>query len=138
MTLRKGLNKPTTSLHAKRTQSPASSTMMPPTSRSLWYRSLRFLSTKAARPFNILGVQQIAIGCASKSPLDKLWKTVFGLHASSTHRIERENVVEDILQLGPTPFTVEVDLMVPIDAEKSPKVRIAKRCSLSSEPVSFF
>lgn len=37
-------------------------------------------------------------------------------------KIESENVEEDILQLGPEPYSVEVDLMTPIDPEKSPKV----------------
>lgn len=37
-------------------------------------------------------------------------------------RLEKENVEEDIVQLGPKPFSVEIDLMSPIDPEKSPKV----------------
>ena len=36
--------------------------------------------------------------------------------------MEGENVDEDILALGPSPFEVEVDLMTPIDPEGSPKV----------------
>ena len=58
--------------------------------------------------------------------MDALWKDVFGLEASATKRLEKENVEEDIVKLGPknqnSVFEVELDLMTPIDAEKSPKV----------------
>ncbi len=37
---------------------------------------------------------------------------------------EKENVDEDILQLGRGLGTVEVDIMEPLDAEKSPKVNV--------------
>jgi lactoylglutathione lyase len=80
-----------------------------------------YLSTKT-RPFRILGVQQVAIGCEEKGPLDALWKDIFGLKASATKRLEKENVEEDIIKLGPPPYEVELDLMTPIDPEKSPKV----------------
>lgn len=36
---------------------------------------------------------------------------------------EKENVDEDILLLGQGPTAVEVDIMQPLDANKSPKVR---------------
>ena len=36
----------------------------------------------------------------------------------------KENVDEDILQVGVSPFQVEVDLMQPLDESKSPKVHI--------------
>ncbi|KAL7566938.1 hypothetical protein ACA910_017245 [Epithemia clementina (nom. ined.)] len=78
--------------------------------------------TSSSRPFRILGVQQVAVGSEDRSALTRLWCDIFGLSASSTHRIEKENVEEDILQLGPSPFKVELDLMTPIDPEKSPKV----------------
>ena len=82
------------------------------------------LSSTAAttRPFKILGVQQIAIGCAEKGPLNALWKGIFGFEAYANKRMEGENVDEDILKLGPAPFDVEVDLMTPINPEGSPKV----------------
>jgi lactoylglutathione lyase len=83
----------------------------------------RFLST-TSRPFKVLGIQQIAIGCVDKEPLEALWKGVFGLEASATKRIETENVEEDIVKLGKPPFEVEIDLMRPIDPEKSPKVHV--------------
>lgn len=82
------------------------------------------LSTAAkARPFKILGVQQIAIGCAEKGPLNSLWRDIFGFEPYANKRMEGENVDEDILRVGPVPFEVEVDLMTPIDPEGSPKVR---------------
>jgi lactoylglutathione lyase len=84
--------------------------------------SRTFFSTKT-RPFRILGIQQVAIGCEEKGPLDALWKGIFGLEASATKRLENENVEEDIVKLGPAPYEVELDLMTPIDPEKSPKVR---------------
>lgn len=71
-------------------------------------------------------MQQIAIGCAERDPLRHLWMDVLGLQAVETDvRIERENVVEDILKTGLDPTTaVEIDLMTPIDPDKSPKVHV--------------
>jgi len=70
------------------------------------------------RPFKILGVQQIAIGGPSKDALRHLWIDLFGLTQTGTFKSERENVDEDILEVG----GVEIDLMQPIDPEKKPKV----------------
>ncbi len=70
------------------------------------------------RPFKVLGVQQIAIGGPSKSALRGLWVDLFGIAETGTFRSEKENVDEDILSLA----GVEIDLMEPIDAAKSPKV----------------
>jgi lactoylglutathione lyase len=85
--------------------------------------SRAFLSTTSTtRPFQILGVQQIAIGCEEKGPLNALWKDVFGLTASANKVLEKENVDEDIVKLGPPGYEVEIDLMTPLDANKSPKV----------------
>jgi lactoylglutathione lyase len=78
----------------------------------------------SARPFEILGLQQIAVGGLEKEPLTKLWVDVFGLTKVNTFVSESENVDEDILTLGEHPHAVEVDLMTPLDPEKSPKVRI--------------
>jgi lactoylglutathione lyase len=72
----------------------------------------------SARPFKVLGVQQIAIGGPSKSALRHLWVDLFGLEQTGTFKSERENVDEDILEVG----GVEIDLMQPIDPEKKPKV----------------
>ncbi|HEX4455186.1 MAG TPA: VOC family protein [Kofleriaceae bacterium] len=70
------------------------------------------------RPFKILGVQQIAIGHPSKAALRSLWVDLLGVPQTGTYRNERENVDEDILSIA----GVEIDLMEPVDAAKSPKV----------------
>lgn len=75
-----------------------------------------------SRPFRILGLQQIAIGHPHKAALRELWGDLFGLPVVGNYRSERENVDEDILRLGVGPAAVEIDLMQPIDPEKSPKV----------------
>jgi lactoylglutathione lyase len=75
------------------------------------------------KPFRILGVQQIAIGGADKQRLKALWVDVLGLEVKSTYRSERENVDEDICELGHGVHAVEVDLMQPIDADKKPAVQ---------------
>ena len=73
------------------------------------------------RPFQILGVQQIAIG-GDKARLQKLWGELFGVPTIGTFKSERENVDEDILQLGVGPHAVEIDLMQPLDPEAKPRV----------------
>lgn len=76
----------------------------------------------SARPFRILGVQQIAIGAPDKARLRRLWVDLFGLEVTGTFVSERENVDEDICATGAGPFKVEVDLMQPLDPEKKPAV----------------
>ena len=71
------------------------------------------------RPFKVLGIQQIAIGGASKDRLRKLWVDMLGLEVTGNFVSERENVDEDICTVGRGPFKVEVDLMQPLDMEKS-------------------
>lgn len=78
--------------------------------------------TTRPRPFRILGVQQIAIGHESKAALRGLWVDLFGAEVTGSYRSERENVDEDILTLGAGAAAVEIDLMEPIDPQKSPKV----------------
>lgn len=75
-----------------------------------------------ARPFKVLGVQQIAIGGPDKSRLRTLWVQMLGLEVTGQFRSERENVDEDICAIGQGPFKVEVDLMQPLDADKKPAV----------------
>lgn len=75
-----------------------------------------------ARPFKVLGIQQIAIGGASKQRLRKLWVEMFGLAITGNFVSERENVDEDITAMGSGPFKVEVDLMQPLDPAKKPAV----------------
>jgi lactoylglutathione lyase len=71
------------------------------------------------RPFQVLGVQQIAVGSVDKKALTHLWVDLLGCGPiQSSHRLEGENVDEDILALD----GVEVDLMAPIDADKKPAV----------------
>ena len=78
--------------------------------------------TQQARPFKVLGIQQIAIGGASKQRLKKLWVEMLGLAVTGNFVSERENVDEDITAMGSGPFKVEVDLMQPLDATKKPAV----------------
>jgi lactoylglutathione lyase len=75
-----------------------------------------------ARPFRVLGLQQIAVGGTDKAALRTLWIDLLGLELSGTYKSESENVDEDIARAGRGPFAVEVDLMQPIDAERRPRV----------------
>ena len=79
---------------------------------------------QAARPFRVLGVQQLALGGPSKAGLKRLWVDLFGLEQTGTFRSERENVDEDILVVGAGAAKIEIDLMEPIDPDKSPKVHV--------------
>jgi lactoylglutathione lyase len=75
-----------------------------------------------SRPFRVLGVQQLAIGGASKAALRTLWVDLLGLEVTGTYRAEHENVDEDILACGAGAARVEIDIMEPIDPAKSPRV----------------
>ena len=77
-----------------------------------------------ARPFNVLGIQQIAIGGLDKTALSDLWTGLLGVPKVGDYIAESENVDEDILQLGSGPHAVEIDLMQPLDPEVSPKVHV--------------
>jgi lactoylglutathione lyase len=76
-----------------------------------------------ARPFKVLGIQQVAIGGPSKERLRTLWVDKFGLEITGSFRSERENVDEDICAIGRGAFKVEVDLMEPIDPGAKPAVQ---------------
>jgi lactoylglutathione lyase len=76
------------------------------------------------RPFKVLGIQQIAVGGLDKSKLAKFWVDILGLKKVHTFQSEKENVDEDILQMGEGPHAVEVDIMQPLDAEKKPQVHV--------------
>jgi lactoylglutathione lyase len=76
----------------------------------------------AQRPFKVLGIQQIAVGGTDKQQLRKLWVDLFGLTVAGTFKSDRENVDEDICEMGSGPFKVEVDLMQPLDADARPAV----------------
>ena len=75
-----------------------------------------------ARPFRILGLQQVAVGGTDKARLRTLWVDLLGLAMAGSYRSERENVDEDILTVGHGPYKVEVDLMQPIDPAGKPAV----------------
>lgn len=75
-----------------------------------------------ARPFKVLGIQQIAIGAPSKDKLRTLWVDMLGLEVTGNFVSERENVDEDICAMGVGAFKVEVDLMQPLDIDKKPAV----------------
>jgi lactoylglutathione lyase len=76
----------------------------------------------SARPFRVLGLQQIAVGAADKAPLRTLWIEMLGLTPIGEFRSESENVDEDITVAGAGLMKVEVDLMQPLDPEARPKV----------------
>ena len=74
------------------------------------------------RPFQILGLQQIAIGAPDKQRLRHLWVGLLGLSIQGEFRSEKENVDEDIAVLGSGAGQIEVDLMQPLDPEGRPDV----------------
>ena len=76
----------------------------------------------SGRPFRVLGVQQIAIGAPRKDRLRRLWVEMLGLEVTGSFVSERENVDEDICAIGKGPFTIEIDLMQPLDMDKKPAV----------------
>lgn len=76
------------------------------------------MTDSPARPFRVLGLQQVAVGGRDKAALRRLWCDLLGLPLTGSFRSERENVDEDILTLA----GVEIDLMQPIDPEAKPKV----------------
>ena len=76
----------------------------------------------SARPFRILGVQQIAVGSTSKDRLRRLWIDCLGLTIEGHYTSERENVDEDIASAGRGTARCEVDLMQPLDADRKPAV----------------
>ena len=88
--------------------------------RGMFGRSKR--GSMTTRPFKVLGIQQVAVGAADKSALRRLWVDTLGLTPHGNFKSEKENVDEDIVTMGAGPFTVEVDLMQPIDPEKKPRV----------------
>ena len=84
--------------------------------------SSRLFST--LRPFKVLGVQQVAIGNKSKNELAKFWGDILGLNKVHSFKSERENVDEDVYEIGSGIAKVELDLMAPLDENKAPKVHI--------------
>ncbi len=78
--------------------------------------------SQSARPFRILGIQQIAIGGLERAPLRHLWCELLGLEQVGTYESAAENVLEDILRVGPDSAPVEIDLMQPLDPSRAPRV----------------
>jgi lactoylglutathione lyase len=76
----------------------------------------------SVRPFRVLGVQQIAIGGLDRAPLRHLWCELLGLERVGSYESAAENVLEDILRVGPASAPIEVDLMQPLDAARAPRV----------------
>ena len=76
----------------------------------------------SSRPFSILGLQQIAVGGLNKQKLRSFWVDLLGLTFTDSFVSEAENVDEDICQLGVGATAIEVDLMMPLDIEKRPRV----------------
>lgn len=61
----------------------------------------------------------------NKGDLGKFWGDLLGLKKVHAFKSEKENVDEDVLEVGAGLLgKVEVDLMTPLDPEKSPKVHI--------------
>ena len=81
-------------------------------------------SRTTARPFKVLGIQQVALGALSKQRLHALWVDKFGLEVVGHYRSERENVIEDICAVGSGPFRIEIDLMQPLDPHGRPAVHL--------------
>jgi lactoylglutathione lyase len=74
------------------------------------------------RPFQILGVEQIAVGALDKEPLHHLWMDLLGLVPAGDFRNDVENVIGEIALVGPRCFAGCVNLLQPIDPERSPRV----------------
>ena len=86
--------------------------------------SRTFCTTTKSKPFRVLGVQQIALGSTDRSALQHLWINLFDAKHVTSFESVKENVSEDVTELGYGPYAVEIDLMEPLDPEKSPKVHI--------------
>jgi len=78
------------------------------------------------RPFKVLGIQQIAIGNESKEKQAKFWIELMGLEKMGSYTSDKENVDEDILRIGSGKYAVELDIMQPVDKDRSPKVHEPK------------
>lgn len=80
------------------------------------------MEAAAARPFRVLGIQQIAVGALDKTPLRTLWVDLLGAAPKGNYRSESENVDEDIAEIGAGLGVCEIDLMMPLDPDKRPRV----------------
>jgi len=89
-----------------------------------WPRCRANIHGMDERQFRVLGIQQIAIGGLDKAALSRLWTGLLGVDKVSDYVSEAENVDEDILRLGSGVHAVEIDLMQPLDPDRSPKVHV--------------
>lgn len=78
--------------------------------------------TSETRPFQVLGIQQVAIGAETLDALRTLWVDTLGVTKTGEYEAASENVVEDILTLGDGAHAVEIDLMQPLDPQARPRV----------------
>ena len=81
------------------------------------------MSAKAggARPFRVLGVQQIAVGGLDRRRLRRLWVDLLGLESRGTFRNETENVDGELVTIGAGPFAVDLNILEPLDPDRSPR-----------------
>ena len=87
--------------------------------------SKRLFRSFSTIPFRVIGLQQIAMGNLEKAKLQHFWGDIMGLTKTHSFTSEKENVDEDVMEVGKgTLGKIEVDLMAPINPEKSPKVHI--------------
>jgi lactoylglutathione lyase len=75
-----------------------------------------------ARPFRVLGLQQVAVGGADRQRLRALWVDLLGLESVGSYRSDSENVDEEILRVGSGEASVELDLMQPVRPGERPRV----------------
>jgi lactoylglutathione lyase len=75
-----------------------------------------------ARPFRVLGVQQVAIGGLDRAALRHFWCDLLGVEQVGSYQSVSENVIEDILRVGPASAPIEIDLMQPLDPARAPRV----------------
>jgi hypothetical protein len=78
------------------------------------------------RPFRVLGVQQIAIGALDREKLRHFWCDLLGVDQHGTYQSAAENVVEDILRVGPASAPIEIDLMQPLGRRFASGLRLAR------------
>ena len=76
------------------------------------------------RPFQVLGVQQVAVGHLDRGRLRELWIDLLGLSRIGEFHSQAENVHEDIAVIGSGPYQTEVDLMQPMDPNARPAVHV--------------
>jgi lactoylglutathione lyase len=77
--------------------------------------------SRRERPFRVLGVQQIAVGGLDRQALRRLWVDELGLTPAGEFRNETENVDGEIALVGAGPSRVDLNLLEPIDPERSPR-----------------